>query len=119
MNYISFKFNTPTHSNNSSKINKVNLFDRILMYILPAANPDFEDTYKLVSSWYIEFDIKKSLTTREIGLNKNGAVILIGPYNNNYGYWTDNKLDIVDYRKFHLAEISQEEFIKYWNKFKQ
>jgi hypothetical protein len=92
----------------------------ILTFIIPKANPDFENKIDLVENWLIELDFETGIPEREIGLNKNGQVILKMPFKNNYGYWTDNNLMLKDFKKhFKTSEINNTDFEKYWNLFDQ
>ncbi|HMC01613.1 MAG TPA: hypothetical protein VKN14_11315 [Flavobacteriaceae bacterium] len=90
----------------------------VLSTIIPKANPDFDDKIDFVKNWLVELDIDTGIPEREIGLDKNGQVILKMPFENNYGYWTDNNLLLEDFKKlFFTSEISNVDFEKYWNSF--
>ena len=90
----------------------------ILTFIIPKANPDFENKIDQVENWLVELDFETGIPEREIGLDKNGKVILKMPFKNNYGYWTDNNLLLDDFKKhFSTSEINNAEFEKYWNLF--
>ena len=97
-----------------------NAIIEILTGIIPKANPDFDSKIDLVDNWLVEFDFETVIPDREIGLNKNGQVILKLPFKNNYGYWTDNNLMLNDFNKhFKTSEISNSDFEKYWDLFDQ
>ena len=85
--------------------------------ILPKANPDFEKLIDEVEIWEIEYDLEENCAWREIGFNKNGQAILAMPFNNNYGYWTDNSLTLADFDKFDSNKISEEIFNSDWEIF--
>lgn len=82
-----------------------------MLFFIPKANPDFENLIDDVSEWQLEIDGETGLPDREIGLDVNGQVILIMPWRENYGFWTDNNIT-VDYFKEHfkVTEITSEEF---------
>ncbi|MEP6262818.1 MAG: hypothetical protein ABJ092_14675 [Gillisia sp.] len=87
----------------------------ILSSIIPKANPDFDAKIDLVENWLVELDLETGIPEREIGLNKNGQVIVKMPFKKNYGYWTDNNLILKDFKKhFKTSEISNSDFEKYW-----
>lgn len=87
----------------------------ILSKVIPAANPDFENKIDAVKVWLIECDRTSGIPQREIGLNSQGMVIVKMPYNENYGYWTDNNLVLLDFEQhFKISAISKEHFEKNW-----
>ena len=90
---------------------------KILGFIFPKANPDFESLYDNVKKWKIEFNISKTYTERELGFDKDGNLIVITPYKRNYGFWTDNTLSLDDYNYFEPLKITKEEFDKDWSSF--
>ena len=88
---------------------------RILPSIIPRANPDFDRLYDKVITWYIEYDDINNITNREIGVDKNGIVIVKGPFGKNLGFWTDEDLTIEQYdTNFKIEYIKQDEFEKLW-----
>ena len=90
----------------------------ILTKNIPKANPDFDDKIDEVQYWLVECDNETGIPEREIGLNKEGRVILKMPFNDNYGYWTDNNLLLNDFKEhFVVSEISKDSFEKYWELF--
>ncbi|WP_375418231.1 hypothetical protein [uncultured Hymenobacter sp.] len=92
---------------------------KIASSVLPVANPDFEDKIDDVKVWLIEFNIE-GFPTREIGLNESGLAIMIMPWRDNYGYWTDNNLVLADFRNyFETSTISHELFQTCWDLFDQ
>ena len=100
---------------NYSKAQKV--FVKLLSYIIPKSNPDFEEKIDLVRNWYLEFEEEESEPTREIGLDADGKVIAKMPYEDNYGYWTDNNLNYFDFiERFKYSIIDKDQFEIEWNK---
>jgi hypothetical protein len=86
-----------------------------LTSIIPKANPDFDYKIDLVENWLVELDCETGIPEREIGIDKNGQVILKMPFKNNYGYWTDNNLLLKDFKEhFTTSEISKESFENHW-----
>jgi hypothetical protein len=86
--------------------------------IVPVANPDFGKKIGTVVSWLIEFEGDSYFPNREIGLNVSEKPIMIMPWQNNYGYWTDNNLEMEDFKSnFHAIDITREEFEKQWKLF--
>jgi hypothetical protein len=85
---------------------------------VPVANPDFENKIAHVVSWLIEFEGDSYFPNREIGLDINGKPTMIMPWHKNYGYWTDNNLEMEDFKSnFNAIDIAREEFEKQWNLF--
>jgi len=90
----------------------------ILTKVLPKANPDFDDKVDEVKYWLVECDNETGIPQREIGLDKEGRVILKIPYKNNYGYWTDSTLLLSDFKEqFDVSEISKDSFEQNWELF--
>lgn len=90
----------------------------ILTTIIPKANPDFEDKIDEVEYWLVECDNETGIPEREIGLDKEGRVILKMPFKDNYGYWTDNNLLLNDFKEHFMAsEVSKEIFEWKWKMF--
>ena len=91
---------------------------RYLKKMLPEANPDFEEKIDEVKIWLIEIDRETKYPNREIGIDKDGRVIMIMPYERNYGYWTDNNLQEKDFKShFETEEIAEMEFNRLWKEF--
>jgi|SRR5688572_13354773 hypothetical protein len=89
--------------------------ESIFSKIVPEANPDFEKKIDEVKIWLIECDNNGGLPQREIGIDKDGQVIIKMPFKNNWGYWTDNNLVLEDFRqRFQTNEISQDFFETKW-----
>ena len=84
-------------------------------WILPKANPDFENKIQLVIFWLIEFPGEDAMPVREIGLNDAGDVIVKMPDESNFGYWVDNNLTFRDFKKlFQIEYVTAEYFEKLW-----
>jgi hypothetical protein len=87
----------------------------VLTRIIPAQNPDFDNTIGNVAKWLVECDKETGTPQREIGLDNEGRVLMKMPFKKNYGYWTDNNMLLDDFRKhFEVSEITKEEFERQW-----
>jgi hypothetical protein len=90
----------------------------ILATFTPKANPDFDYKIDEVKYWLLECDNKTRIPEREIGLDKDGRVLLKMPYKDNHGYWTDNNLLLSDFKEhFVVSEISKDSFERNWDLF--
>ncbi|MBF0598445.1 hypothetical protein [Faecalibacter rhinopitheci] len=108
-------------NNQNVEKNKPNKFLKLLKKIsrkiIPLANPDFEDKILETNIWLIEFD-NENIPVREIGMNNLNEPIMIMPYKNNYGFWTDNNLKLEDFKNgFEVYEIDKDVFENNWKKF--
>jgi len=86
------------------------LVAKILGRVLPKANPDFEHRYHKVQFWYLELDdIGRVL--REVGLDENSVPVVMGPWGDNHGLWTDSHtmLNSIEYE-----ELAADEFEAGW-----
>jgi hypothetical protein len=123
MKAIYIQFEAPKSKNQTAKEGVIErslkkAFTYILTKIIPKANPDFDDKIVEVQYWLVECDDETGIPEREIGLDKDGRVLLKMPFKNNYGYWTDNNLLLNDLRKhFVVSEISKESFEQRWELF--
>jgi hypothetical protein len=91
---------------------------KILETIFPVANPNFENQIEKVNAWLLEFEKEDNCPVREIGLDILGKPIMIMPWKENYGYWTDNNLSFEDFKKhFRTENSNSEEFEIYWKRF--
>ena len=96
-----------------------NFLEKFLSTILPKANPDFENQIQNINIWLIEFD-EDGIPEREIGLDKDGKTVMIMPWKDNYGYWTDNNFNLQDFENgFNSSEIEKDYFEKEWIQFDQ
>jgi len=88
------------------------------LFFIPQANPDFDNRIYDVAEWQLEIDPSNSLPNREIGKDVTGKIILIMPWRENYGYWTDNSITI-DYFVDHFKAIGidKSEFDNNWDSF--
>lgn len=92
-------------------------FSDFFSLIFPKANPDYDKSIKIVQFWLLEFNDKKSIPNREIGLDNNDNVIMKMPYRKNYGYWLDNTLKFSDFvSSFNAEEIDERVFEEKWKK---
>ncbi len=91
---------------------------KTILFFIPRANPEYDDLIGDVAEWQLEIDPSDMLPTREIGKGVNGKIILIMPWRDNYGYWTDNNITL-DYFKDHFKalNIDKSEFDKNWDIF--
>ena len=88
---------------------------KVLSFIFPKANPDFDRKIDLVTEWYLEFLNKEQPPTREIGVNDERQIIMKMPYKRNCGYWTDNNIELEEISKrFNIEVISEETFEEMW-----
>ena len=86
--------------------------------IIPKANPDFDGKLQRVRQWILEVDDEEGTPDREIGLDENGNVIMIMPWRNNYGFWTDSNVRVDDLAKsLEMQFVDGQEFEKLWNEF--
>jgi hypothetical protein len=92
---------------------------KILTTIIPKANPDFEHLLDKVDYWKIEFSKTQNATWREIGFAKDGVSIVAMPFEDNYGFWTDNQLTLDDYETFDPTLITKDEFDNDWTDFEK
>lgn len=116
---IYFKFISPFGKMESGNIHKSKFIDVIckaLRAVLPKANPDFDDKYESVRTWYIEYDENNNWVNREIGLDSINNVIVKAPYLKNIGFWMDEDLKIDDYLKFNIEYITTDRFEELWRK---
>jgi len=123
--YLKFKDNKGArNSEDKTKTWLTRTFEKsvikVLTTIIPKANPDFEDKLQDVDEWLIEIDKEAEIANREIGINNKGQTIMIMPFGDNYGYWTDNNLKPTDFVElFHATTISENEFTERWGKFEK
>lgn len=121
--YIQFKVPKNEHTYESDGAVKRNIkkaITGILSSIIPKGNPDFENKIELVETWIVEFENETEIPEREIGMDKDGQIIVKMPFKNNYGYWTDNNLLLPDFKEhFETTEINQDSFENYWSLFEK
>ena len=64
------------------------IMEKFILRILPNSNPDFENSYQGVREWWFEID-SNGVVVREIGLDKTGTPVVVGPWGDNIGVFTD------------------------------
>ena len=123
MTYTYIKFKAPVSEDSNEKESAAKKFlknsiIKALELIIPKANPDFDKEIDNVKEWLIEYDDQNNFPHREIGLGNKGQVILIMPWKDNYGYWTDNEIKLEEFiSEFNALKISGDEFETCWNQF--
>lgn len=92
------------------------LVRRVLSAVLPHANPDFEELFDEVRTWWVEVDEVSGLPLREIGFNASRDPILAAPFRDNLGFWIDSDMtfDSTDHENVKGAD-----FEKLWHQFEQ
>lgn len=87
---------------------------KVLEFLLPRANPDYDNKIDEVYTWLVEIDANDN-AAREIGLDGHDRVIVVMPTFNNFGYWTDTNLKLRDFEElFRCSIIRKEIFETYW-----
>ena len=95
-----------------------NSFTKILTKIIPKANPDFDGKIQDVRQWMLEVDDGEGTPAREIGLDDKGNVMMIMPWKDNYGFWTDSSVQVDDLAKSRdMTFGDKEEFERLWAEF--
>jgi hypothetical protein len=84
-----------------------------LLWFIPRSNPDFEVHFSSIRRWYLEVD-DLGLPVRELGLDEIGNPITAGPWERNFGFWTDSGEPLP---KDRLEEIERTEFETVWQQF--
>ncbi|HEY7642341.1 MAG TPA: hypothetical protein VH814_21585 [Steroidobacteraceae bacterium] len=84
-----------------------------LLWFIPRANPDFEVRWPHVRRWYVEVD-DSGVPVRELGLDANAMPISAGPWERNFGFWTDSGQPLPEDRS---SEIDRDEFETMWRRF--
>jgi hypothetical protein len=66
-----------------------------------------------VRRWWVEID-ESGIPRREIGFDSAGLPIVLGPFEGNYGFWTDSPMtfDVGNHE-----QLSQTEFDVHWDSF--
>lgn len=115
--YIKFN-DTPSTPEAKKKNNRLAKIIKTVLFFIPEGNPGYSEIICDVAEWQLEIDSTDNLPTREIGKDMNGKIILIMPWHDNYGYWTDNDITL-DYFKdhFNATNIDKSEFDKNWDAF--
>lgn len=81
---------------------------KFLSKLIPDANPKYK--LHLVQEWLIEFD-DGGLPDREIGLGADGSPVLVGPDDQNYGFWLDTNMT---YNDFNGTDVDKDIFEQAW-----
>jgi len=97
---------------------KIPWWAKLLIWILPAANPDLETDIGKARIWWLEIDDEGS-PQREIGFDIDGTPIVLGPIEGNFGYlidasddWSDSDADSLE-----AAKKFNQVWISLWPKF--
>ena len=124
MIYIKFKTDEiVTTSGQPTEISRLEknvekLIVQILTTIIPKANPDFDSKIQNVREWILEVDEDEETPEREIGLDDKGNVMMIMPWKDNYGFWTDSSVQVDKLAKSRdMTFGDKEEFERLWNEF--
>ena len=118
MRYISWIPPAPSNQANRSGVAHAffSSLGWLLGHVLPKANPDIEDKFDLVAKWWLEVN-DRGQPEREIGFDKSGQAIVLGPIGDNFGFVTDSPVmfeseenDAQVQREFHKlwAELEKE-----------
>jgi len=84
----------------------------------PRSNPNFDEILCYVTNWYVEFDAQNGFPIRELGTDASGDVIMIMPWQRNYGFWSDKKIKLKQfYQQLDAIETDQHEFDGLWHTF--
>lgn len=95
---------------------KIKLISTIL-FLIPKANPDYDGKIDDALEWQLEIEEESKLPIREIGIDRNGKVLMIMPWQRNYGYWTDNSMTLELFiSQFKATSISKDESEENWEK---
>jgi hypothetical protein len=95
-----------------------NFISKVASFFLPKANPDFDELIENVKVWLLEFESETDPPVREIGLDSNGDILMIMPWRNNYGFWTDNQMSYLEFKKrFQTEDVSSVDFKMAWGNF--
>lgn len=120
-NHTYIKFVDDSTGGKSNKIDrlKIKLISTILFFI-PKTNLDYDGKIDDVLEWQLEIEEESKLPIREIGIERHGKVIMIMPWQRNYGYWTDNSMTLELFiSRFKATPISKDEFEGNWQKMSQ
>ncbi len=86
----------------------------LLKAVLPLPTPDFELRYEAVFEWMLEIDEATGVVQREIGLDEAGTPIVVAPFRENVGFWT-NASEPVEWQS--MVRIRAAEFESKWARF--
>ncbi len=113
--YLRFKMpDIPTASKVGSS-SFWNVIAKNLTRIIPEGNPHLNGQLELVNEWVVKFD-GEGLPVREVAIDSNDIAIAKLPWQDDYGYWTDNNLVKSDFiEQFQVLEIEKQVFLNYWD----
>lgn len=117
--YIYIKFaDTPSSPKAKSKNRIRSKIFCTIFFFIPKSNPEYGDLIDDVAEWQLEIDLDNNYTHREIGKDVHGKTILIMPWRNEYGFWTDSDMTLDKFiGRFDAIEIEKSEFDNNWNEF--
>lgn len=101
-----------TGRNNISKTFKESLIN-VLASIIPKANPDFEGKIQDVQQWIIEVDDEEGTPQREIGLDSQGNVMMIMPWKDNHGFFTDSNVRVEELAKSYEIDFVDKDYFEH------
>jgi hypothetical protein len=83
---------------------------RILRRLIPPANPDFNCLYPRVSIWHLEVDAETGKPLREVGIDQEGQILVVGPWRDNHGFIVDSPVtfDAADHPQISAAQFEEE-----------
>ncbi|MBV6639416.1 MAG: hypothetical protein KI791_01805 [Cyclobacteriaceae bacterium] len=122
MSFTYIKFESPNSEAQKEQPSKLRIWfehfcEEYLPHVIPRANPDFDNLIDKVTFWLLEIN-KEGIPIREVGLGSSGKPLMIMPWNDNYGYWSDNNLKLSDLKNlFSISELTEVEFQNYWYEF--
>jgi len=122
MGHSYIKFSSPTSNTVATTTPTKRILKKLIVSVVttfvPKANPDYDVLIDTVHEWLLEINIEDKKPNREIGIDKYGQTLLIMPWRNNYGYWSDNNITY-DYFKeaFKAVDIEKVEFEIKWDAF--
>jgi hypothetical protein len=97
-----------------------NLASKILTKLIPKANPDFDEQIQNVKEWILEVDDEDGMPMREVGLDDKGNAIMIMPWKENYGFWSDSLFSVDNLATSYAITFSNKaEFDKLWKEFEK
>ena len=126
MGLIYIKFKTDEIVTNSEQLTGAswlaktveNSLTKILTTIIPKANPDFDGKIQNVRHWILEVDEDEGTREREIGIDDKGNVMMIMPWKDNCGFWTDSSVQVDELAKSKdMTFGGKEEFERLWDEF--
>lgn len=121
MPYSYIKFYSPT-STTATTGRTEGLLQKIIVGIvsvfIPKANPDYDGFIDNVAEWLLEINEDDKRVNREIGMDQHGQTLLIMPWGNNYGYWSDTDMTFDHFKEhFKAKAIDKAYFDDKWNDF--